>query len=139
MNEDPTEPQGGDQYGTTPGVTAILERINQVHTNLLERINQNHAETLQNDAAMLGRINQGDSAILELISEVRGELLERINQVHAETRQSNSTMLNRFNDIEGQVRLTNHKLDVVREDLFNAKVQVGDVQARVDELERKVS
>ncbi len=103
MNEDPTKPQGGDQYDTTPGVTAILERINQVHTNLLERI------------------NQSDSAILELISEVRTE------------------MLTRFNDVEGQGRLTNHKLDVVREELFNAKVQVRDVQARVEELERKVS
>jgi hypothetical protein len=128
MNEDPTKPQGDDQYDTTPGVTAILERINQVRTELLqsdsgilERINQVHAELLQNGAALLERINQSDSATLDLIGEVRGE------------------MLTRFNDIEGQVRLTNHKLDVVREDLFNAKVQVRDVQARVDELERKVS
>ncbi len=139
MSNDPTEPQGGDQYGTTPGVTAILERINQVHTNLLERINQNHAETLRNDSAILELVSEVRGELLERISEVRGELLERINQVHTETRQSNSTMMIRFNDIEGQVRLTNAKLDVVREDLFNAKVQVRDVQTRVGELERKVS
>ena len=150
MSNDLTEPQGGEKYDTTPGVTAILERINHVHTDLVERINGVSTEMRQNDSALLERINQvhsslseridhvhtemrqSESAILDLIGEVRTELLEEIKQ-------NNSTMMIRFNDIEGQVRLTNAKLDVDREDLFNTKVQVRDVRARVEELERKRS
>ena len=117
MSNDLTEPLGSDKYDTTPGVTAILERINGVSTEMRE----------------------SDSAILDLIGEVRTELIERINQVHTEARQNHSTMMTRFNDIEGQVRLTNARLDVDREDLFNTKVQVREVRSRIDELERKTS
>jgi hypothetical protein len=101
----------------------LLEQINQVRTDLLERIHQSHTD-------LVAQMNQNDSAVLDLIGEVRTELLERINQNH-------STVLTHLNDIEGQVRLTNARLDVDREDLFNAKVQVREVRARVDELERK--
>src|ERR671939_412552 len=104
MSDDLTKPQG-DQYDTTPGVTAILERINHVHTDLVEQINGVRVE-----------MNQNDSAILDLVGEVRTELIERINQVHAEARQNHSTVLTHLNNIEGQVRLTNARLDVDRED-----------------------
>ena len=150
MSNDLTEPQGGEKYDTTPGVTAILERINQVQGNLVEQINHvrtdlveqmNHMRTdlVEQINGVSTEMRESDSTILDLIGEVRTELIERINQVHTETRQSNSTIMTRLNDIEGQTRLTNAKLDVYREDLFNTKVQVRDVQTRVDELERKVS
>ncbi len=139
MSNDPTEPQGGGQYDTTPGVTTILERINQVHTNLVERIDQIHTDLVDRISGVSTEMRQGDSAILNLIGEARGELLERINQVQVETLQSNSTMMIRFNDIEGQVRLTNAKLDVFGKDLLDTKAHVRDVQTRVGELERKVS
>jgi len=125
MSHDLTEPQGGEKYDTTPGVTAILERINQVHTDLTERINQVHTHLSERinqvRTDVLDKMNQNDSVLLDLIGEVRAD------------------MLTRFNDIEGQVRLTNARLDVDREDLFNTKVQVRDVRARVEELERKRS
>jgi hypothetical protein len=132
MSNDLTEPLGSDKYDTTPGVTAILERINQVHDDLVGRITQSHTDLVERINGVSTEMRESDSAILDLIGEVRTELIERINQTH-------STMMTRFNDIEGQVRLTNAKLDVNTEDLFNTKVQVRDVRARVEELERKRS
>jgi hypothetical protein len=136
MSNDLTEPQGGEKYDTTPGVTAILERINQVHADLLGRIDQRHTDLVE-------RINQVHTNLSERINQVRTDLLEKMNQndsalldLIGEVR---ADMLTRFNDIEGQVRLTNARLDVDREDLFNTKVQVRDVRARIEELERKRS
>ena len=82
MSNDLTEPQGGEKYDTTPGVTAILERINQVHTNLVERIDQSHSD------------------LVERINQVHTNLSERIDQVHTEMRQSESAIL----DLIGEVR-----------------------------------
>jgi hypothetical protein len=132
MSNDLTEPMGSDKYDTTPGVTAILERINQVHADLVGRIDQVSTDLVEYINGVSTEMRESDSAILDLIGEVRTELVERINQNH-------STVLTRLNDIEGQVRLTNAKLDVNREDLFNTKVQVHEVRSRVEELERKSS
>ena len=88
MSEDPTKPQADEKFDTTPGVTAILERINQVRDEL----------------------SQNDSQI--------------IMQLQA---------------LQTQVRMIDHKFEILLKDVYETKAQVRDTQARVDELERKAS
>ncbi|HKQ07632.1 MAG TPA: hypothetical protein VJ464_21075 [Blastocatellia bacterium] len=88
MSEDPTKPQADEKFDTTPGVTAILERINQVRNEM----------------------QQNDSQI--------------IMQLQA---------------LQTQVRMMDHKFDILTKELFETKAQVRDTQARVEELERKAS
>jgi hypothetical protein len=88
MSEDPTKPQADEKFDTTPGVTAILERINQVRDEM----------------------QQNDSQI--------------IMQLQA---------------LQTQVRMMDHKFDILTKELFETKAQGRDTQARVEELERKAS
>lgn len=52
MSDDPTKNLPEPKYDTTPGVTAILERINQVRDELL-----------QNDSQILTQLKEIDSQI----------------------------------------------------------------------------
>ena len=40
MSEDPTKPQADEKFDTTPGVTAILERINQVRDEMMAKLTE---------------------------------------------------------------------------------------------------
>lgn len=88
MGEDPTKPQADEKFDTTPGVTAILERINQVRDEM----------------------QQNDSQIIMPLQA-----------------------------LQTQVRMIDHKFDILLKELFEYKAHVRETQARVEELERKAS
>ncbi|MFL6277863.1 MAG: hypothetical protein ACJ74G_21965 [Blastocatellia bacterium] len=88
MSEDPTKPQADEKFDTTPGVTAILERINQVRDELS-----------QNDSQIMAKLTEIETRVKEL--EAQGRL----------TNHKFDILLKEIFEYKAQVRDTQARVD----------------------------
>src|SRR5947209_9688204 len=80
--------------------------------------------------------------VLERIHALGESLKAEINEVRQGQEQLRTVIVEikaQLKEIDSNVRLTNHKFDIVSKELLEVKAQARDAQTRVDELERKAS
>ena len=82
MSDDPTKQQPGDpiKYDTTPGVTAILERINQVEERLSRQIAELRAEMQKGFRAIDRQMDTLSGNMIRLQADQR-DLEERVDKL----------------------------------------------------------
>ena len=117
MSDDLTKEQPEPRYETQPGITAVLERINQLGTELRTEIATvrdqmtTEIETLRVGQEQLGAAVQ---SLRDELQSFREETLEKFAQM-------------------------NGKIDVLNEERLEIKAEQRRQGKRVDELERKAS